>query len=423
MTSLWRNRDFNLLWGGQVLSELGDAVAGFAVPLLVLILTGSVVQAGVVATISKITTLVCHLPVGVLADRVDRRRAMLAADGVRLLAGGALAVLIVIGQVRLWVIILVAVVNAAASALFSTTEHAALRSIVPAAELPTAVARNEARGYGVALAGPPLGGVLFGIGHALPFIGNVVSYLASMAGVLLIRGRLQQQRAAEPDRYRAALAEGVSFVVRDPFLRAVLFIAAPLNFAITGAVFTIIVSLQRNGTAPAVIGLIETVLGVGGLVGAVLAPLLQRRLGLAPLARILCLAATGSLLISALLMTSVAAVVPVAVALVIAPAGNAALFGHVAAITPDRMQGRVFSVILLGASSGAAVAPALAGTLVAIGTSTATVLVFAAAMASAAIIALVSRGIRRATPITPDRPAEPGSGRANAESSGDPADA
>src|SRR5689334_5704638 len=125
MTSLWRNRDFNLLWGGQVLSELGDAVAGFALPLLVLVLTGSVVQAGVVGTISKVTALVCRLPVGVLADRVDRRRAMLTADAVRLLAGGALAALIVTGQARLWLIILVVVVNAAAGTLFSTTEHAA----------------------------------------------------------------------------------------------------------------------------------------------------------------------------------------------------------------------------------------------------------------------------------------------------------
>ncbi len=177
-TSLWRNREFNLLWGGQVLSELGDAVARFALPLLVLVLTGSAVQAGVVGTAGQVTALVCRLPVGVLADRVDRRRAMLAADAVRLFTCGGLAALIIAGQARLWVIVAVAVVDAAAGTVFGTTEQAALRSIVPAGQLPAAVARNEARGYGVSLAGPPLGGVLFGIGHALPFVGNAVSYLS-----------------------------------------------------------------------------------------------------------------------------------------------------------------------------------------------------------------------------------------------------
>jgi MFS family permease len=412
VTSIRRNREFDLLWGGQVLSELGDAVARFALPLLVLILTGSAVQAGAVGTISQVSALAWRLPAGVLVDRVDRRRAMLAADAVRLLACGVLAALIVTGHARLWVIIAVAVVDATARTVFSTAEHAALRSIVAPGQLPAAVARNEARGYGVSLAGPPLGGLLFGIGHALPFIGNAVSYVASMIGVGLIRRPLQGERPHQPERLGPALADGVAFVAREPFLRAVLLIAAPLNFAVTGVIFTIIVSLQRQGTPPPVIGLVETVIGVGGLVGAFVAPALQRRFGLAPLARVICATATGLFLISALLTGSVAAAAPIAVALLLAPAANAALFGHLAAITPDHLQGRVLSVILLGAGSGQAAAPLLAGILVTHASSTVSVLAFTLAVAVSATVAVVSRGLRTV------RPAGRGSGRSTAGSIG-----
>ncbi|KUL26175.1 MFS transporter [Actinoplanes awajinensis] len=405
MTALWRNREFNLLWTGQCFSDLGDAIAQFALPLLVLMLTGSPVQAGIVGTVAKVAGLASRLPVGVLVDRVNRRWALLGADAARLLSGLAFVALILSGHAGLPVIIAVAVVDAVAGSVFFTTERAALSSIVAKEQLPAAVARNEARGYGVALAGPPLGGLLFGIGHALPFIGNTISYLASMIGVALIRRPLQRSRAETPDRYTTALAEGVRYVARQPFLRAVLLIAAPLNFAINGVIFTIVVSLQQTGTAPAVIGLTETVIAVGGLTGAFFAPLLQRRLRMATLTRMICTAATLLLLLSAVLMTGLAAAAPVAVTLFLAPACNAAIFGHLAATTPDRLQGRVLSVIFLAANSAAAAAPLLAGVLVTHGGGTVTVLVFAASVAVSAVSAAVHPGLRQETRTPADNKA------------------
>ena len=102
----------------------------------------------------------------------------------------------------------VAVIDAICGTMFQTTEHAALRSIVAPARLPDAVARNEARTYGTSLAGPPLGGLLFGLAPAWPFLGNAVSYLASLAGVGLIRRPLQGERDPAPAGHRAAIAEG-----------------------------------------------------------------------------------------------------------------------------------------------------------------------------------------------------------------------
>jgi predicted MFS family arabinose efflux permease len=270
------------------------------------------------------------------------------------------------------------------------------------------VARNEARSYGASLAGPPLGGLLFGMTHALPFLGNALSYLASLVGVALIRRPLQAGWNERPPGHAAALAEGLRFVFTNPFLRAVLAIAAPLNFALNGTIFTIIVTLQRHGVEPGVIGLTETIVGIGGLLGAFLAPALQRWLRFARLIRFITWAAVAVLVASALLTASVAAAVPVALAVFLGPACNAALFGYQAAITPDRLQGRVLSVIFLAAMSASAAAPLLAGVFVTAWGSPTAILIFAASVAVAALTATLSAGIRTMRPIEEAAPAQPG---------------
>jgi len=399
MSSLWRNREFNLLWTSQSLSDLGDAVAQLAMPLLVLAVTGSAVRAGLVGTLAQVARLLSRLPGGVLADRVNRRRAMLACDAIRLVAFAGLAALVATGHTELSVIVAVAVVDAICGTMFQTTEHAALRSIVDQSRLSDAVARNEARTYGTSLAGPPLGGLLFGLAPSLPFIGNAVSYLASLAGISLIRKPLQGDTPPEPGGHRAALVEGVRFVFGNSFLRAVLTIAAPLNLALNGTVFTIIVTLQRHGVSPVVIGLTETIMAVGGLAGALVAPMLQRSMPFPRLIRFICWAATGVLAIGSLFTSSLVAAVPLALAVFLGPACNAALFGYQAAITPDRLQGRVLSVIFMAAMSASAAAPALAGLIVAHVSSQAAVLFFAASVSVAALTATFASGIRTMRPL------------------------
>ena len=392
--NLWRNREFNLLWISQSLSDLGNAIAMLAVPLLVLDLTGSAVRAGLVGTIGLVTMVLCRLPAGVLVDRVDRRRLMLACDAIRLVAYLTLGVVALRGQVTLGLIITVTVVGAGCNALFGTAEHSALRNIVWPDQLPAAVARNEARSYGSALAGPPIGGVLFGLGHAWPFVGNAITFLMSLTGVALVRRPLQEPRSDPPGGHAAAMLEGIRFVLGNPFLRAILLIAAPLNLAIHGIIFTIIVSLQQAGTEPAVIGTVETIVAIGGLLGALAAPALHRRFPLPVLIRGICWVAAGFMALSALVTTSVIAAIPVALTVFLGPASNAALFGHQAAITPDRLQGRVVSVVIVVATSVSSAAPLLAGVLITTFSGPVSVLVFAAAVACAAVAATMSRGIR-----------------------------
>jgi MFS family permease len=398
---LWRNRAFNLLWISQSLSDLGSSVSRLAIPLLVLVQTHSPVQAGLVGTAGLLVGLLCRLPAGVLIDRIDRRHAMVVCDVIRLVAYLALALALLRGRAGLPAIVTVAVLNAACGTVFSTAEHAALRNIVPTAQLPAAVARNEARTYGTSLAGPPVGGLLFGIGSALPFLGNCVTCLASLVGILLIRHPLQERRNTVPVGHASAMAEGVRFVFGNAFLRSVLLIVAPLNLAISGIMFAIIITLQRHHTPPAVIGTAETILGVGGLLGAFAAPALQRALRLPVLIRTICWTASGLMAVSALLTDSLAAAVPLGLAVFLGPACNAALIGYQTAITPDRLQGRVVSVIFLVGTSVSAAAPALAGLLIAVWGSATAVLAFAAMVVGSAIAATVGRGIRTMRPSAP----------------------
>ncbi|MES9524035.1 MFS transporter [Streptomyces capoamus] len=392
--SLWRNRDFTLLWTGQCLSDLGGAMVDLALPLLVLQQTGSPARAGLVGTVGLVTALVCRLPAGVLADRADRRRLMIACDALRLTGYALLGWAVLTGRASLPVILAVVVAGSAATAVFSTAEHASVRNLVRPDQLTSAVARNEARTYGVSLAGPPLGGLLFGLGRALPFLGNALSFLLSLVAVCRIRGPLQQPRHETAPALGASTAQGLRFLLGHPFLRALLVIAAPLNMAFTGMIFAMTLSLRRAGVSPAVVGLAGTIFALGGLLGALAAPALQRRLRLPVLITLLCWATAVLMTAGALLAGTVAAAVPLAAAVFLGPTANAALFAHQAAVTPDHLQGRVVGGVLLAAGSAAALAPALAGALLARWSPVPATLVFPALVTVAALTATWSRGIR-----------------------------
>ncbi|WP_225825824.1 MFS transporter [Streptomyces naphthomycinicus] len=392
--SLWRNRDFTLLWTGQCLSDLGGAMVELALPLLVLQQTGSPARAGLVGTAGLVTTLVCRLPAGVLADRYDRRRLMITCDVLRLAVYALLGWAVVAGAAGLPVILAAVVAGAAATAVFSTAEHASVRNLVRPAQLTSAVARNEARTYGVSLAGPPLGGLLFGLGRALPFLGNALSFLLSLVAVCCIRRPLQEARPEAAPAAGASATEGLRFLLGHPFLRALLVIAAPLNMAFTGMIFAMTLALRHAGVPPFLVGLAGTIFAVGGLLGAFAAPLLQRRLRLPVLITLLCWTTAALMAVSALLSSTVLAAVPLAAAVFLGPTANAALFGHQAAVTPDRLQGRVVSGVLLAAGSAAALAPALAGALLARWSPGPALLVFPLLVTVAAVTATVSRGLR-----------------------------
>ena len=396
---LHRNRDFRRLWIGQAFSELGSSASALAYPLLVLALTGSPVQAGLVGSASLAARALLGLPAGALVDRWNRRRVMICCEAVRAVAVSILVVAIVTGWVSVPLIVVVGVVESAAGVLFGPAQSAALRHIVPTAQLPTASARNEARGYAAELAGPPLGGALFGLVRFAPFLADAVSYVVSLVALATIRRPLQEPREGRPEPLSHAVWAGLRFVVREPFLRAVLCLAPLVNASFTGLMFVLVVVLQGRGVPAAAIGGVQSVILAGGLLGALLAPWLQPRVR----TQVLIVAFLWVIVV----LVGLAAVVPgtytvaalLALAILPGPTINAGLFGYQIAITPDAMQGRVDSAINLLAMCLAPLAPLLGGLLVARLDGHWAFAVFAGILAVAAVIATFSKGIRRMRPL------------------------
>jgi MFS family permease len=185
------NRDFMLLWGGEVLSELGSQAATVAYPLLVLSLTGSAAKAGIVGLAKWLPLAVFALPAGVLADRVDRKRLMIGCDLIRMLAAASIVIALIVGRPPFVQIFIAAFLDGALFICSYICERGALSQIVPVEELQDAVTQNEARTFAAGIVGPSLGGVLFSIARSLPFIADTASFLSSMTAIAATESRFQ----------------------------------------------------------------------------------------------------------------------------------------------------------------------------------------------------------------------------------------
>jgi MFS family permease len=391
---LRRNSGFRMLWVGQLLSDTGSYAGSLAYPLLILALTHSPVIAGVAATVTSVVRFVIALPGGALVDRLDRRITMIVCDSSRAAVLAALGVLVLLDRVTWPVVLAVAVVDGAGSVLFDPAATAALPTIVADEQLEPAWAAIEGRNYAASLAGPALGGVLFGLGRAVPFLGDAVTYLISAGTVSRIRGQFRPAQVTErANLWRETLA-GVALVRRHALLRAVVVQAPLINFAFTGAIFTITLALRRHGTAAGVIGLAQAGIMAGGLIGAIIAPKLQGKLSLWQLSLFLTVIGTAFLGLAAMLLPSPFVAVPIAVTLLVSPVANAALFAAMLRAAPADMRGRVTSTVITAATGLAAVAPLVAGLLVEHFSGRIAMLAFAAALGVAAVLCVALPGLR-----------------------------
>ncbi len=407
---LRRNRDFALLWSSQVVSTVGTRVTSVAYPLLVLLLTGSPTLAGVVGFAQTLPFLLLYLPGGAWVDRWDRRRTMVACELGRMLALGSIAVTAALGGIHAVTVpqlVAVAFVEGGLFVLFDLAEGAALPRLVAAEQVPTAVAWNQARTQGADLVGQPLGGALFAIAPALPFAVDAASYLLSGGAVAAIRTRLQGERAPTTDRLRTRIAEGMRFVRRSAFLRETVGIVGWMNLVFNGTFLVLIVRAQRLGGSPGQIGLMLAAYGAGGILGAVAAPAIQRRLsGRLVLVAVAWLwTAVGIALAFAPSLVWLAVLVFV-INLFGAPY-NVVIAARMYRLVPEEIFGRVRSVGRIVAWGTIPIGTLLGGVLAdKLGASRA-LLVFGLAMVPVAVASAASPGMRSVDdPLTdlPERP-------------------
>ena len=395
MIPLRKNRDFILLQVGQTLSTIGSQTTAIAYPLLVLALTHSPARAGIVGFAGVVPWAIFGFGAGVLADRAPRRRVMVTSDAVRIVAVTSVIVAIAVHHLTFAHVALVAFIEGTMFVFFNVAEFGALRSVVSTVQLPRAVAAEQARYSTVQLVGPPLGGALFGLGRALPFVANSISVFFSLGSILSIRTPFQEAREAAEEALRSQLAEGLRWLWARPFLRTCALLFTATNLIYEGLILAVVVVGRKQGLSSTEIGGLIAAFGAASLVGSALAPTLQKLLSMRA---IIVSSGWAPLSISFfVLFPSVYVLLAVILPMMLfIPTTSATVIGYRVAVVPDRLTGRVNSAARTIALCGAPVGPLSAGLLLSATSPRATIAVYALFLLVPAVIGTWSPSIRNA---------------------------
>jgi MFS family permease len=307
---LLRQRSFRLLWTGETISQLGNAMALVGVPLVaVTVLHASTFAVGVLAAAAWLPWLVIGLPAGAWVDRWPARRVMIACDVISAGLYASVPITAWAGVLTTGLLIAVQLAGGAASVLFMTAYQVYLPSIVAPGELIEGNTKMQGSASAAAFAGPSLAGLVAQLlGAVTALLCNAVSFLVSAACLLGARtrsprpaapGRLTTVRlttgrsapvlpatvlatTGRPTTLRREIADGLTFVLRDPFLRQLSTFWAAANLALTGYAALLVVFLVRViGLTPGSVGLLTAIPGIGGILGALVTGRITARYGTA----------------------------------------------------------------------------------------------------------------------------------------------
>jgi MFS family permease len=268
-----RHRDFRLLWSGMCISLMGDGIFLVAMAWQVYALSNAPTALSLVGIAMTVPTIMFLLLGGVVSDRLDRRRVMLAADLTRGIAVALLAVLSLTGLLELWHVVGIVAVYGAGAAFFGPAFDAIVPDVLPASELSQANSLDQfVRPVALRLAGPALGGALIdavGVGAAFAF--DAASFAISALALLTMSTRTPR-RSAEPVSVGADIRTGMRYVRRHVWLWATFATAAIAYLLFMGPAEVLLPFLVKNelGGSAADLGLVFAAGGIGSVGCAVL---------------------------------------------------------------------------------------------------------------------------------------------------------
>lgn len=291
------------LWTTSAVSNFGDGVSTIAYPWLASAITRNPVQISLVAVATRLPWLIFTLPAGVITDRVDRRKIMIAMDTFRFALTIGVAIAVFLGGNVLaspdaiaagsasppahqaaWLALLY--VTALAFGFAEVLRDNAAQTIMPALVAPENLERANGRLWGAemvmnSLAGPPVGGVLIAIAFSLPFFVDAGTFAFSAVGLVLIAGSFRAGEAKVGKvAWRTEIAEGVRWLWRHHLLRSMAIILGVMNAMFSMALATYVLFVQEILRLDATkFGLLLTAGAIGGAVGSVVAPRVSKAIG------------------------------------------------------------------------------------------------------------------------------------------------
>lgn len=356
--------DFAKLWTASAVSNIGDGVTIAAGPLLVAQMTQNPALVAGAAFAQQFPWLLFGLISGAYADRVDRRKLVVLANVLRGLVFAALAVTVAADVVSIPIIYAVFFLLGLGETFADTASVALLPAVVPQEKLASANAKLMAT-YTISnqFAAKPLGAWLFVTAAALPFAFDAVSFLVA-AGLVATVTRAPRRLEPKKTNLKADIKEGVRWLMNHRVLRTLAMTMSVANvvFCAAFAIFVLYVQ-QRLGLTEVGYGALLTTFAIGGLIGAVIAPRLQRRLPAKHLLR-------AGLIVETLthLVLAITGDWLVASAILVVFGVHTTVWGNIVItmrqrVVPDGLLGRVTSAYLLLDLGGAALGSLFGGSV------------------------------------------------------------
>jgi MFS family permease len=353
-----------LLWSGQLISSIGSQISLLSFPLLILAMTHSAAQAGIVGALRSLPFAILCLPAGALVDRWDRKKVMLLCDTGRAIALGSIPLALWLGRLSIIQLCLVALVEGTLMTFFSLADAACLPHVVPKEQLPAATAQNQAIDSISWTLGPFLGGLLYGLGRSIPFLTDALSYICSVLGLLFMRARFQKERTQEPNKIWREIGEGLLFLWRDSLLRFLAILTWGLITPTIGFTLILITLAQNLHASSLAIGILFASGGAGSIIGVLLTNPLQKRLTFGQMMIGAAWVWAVSWLALAIAPNLLVLGIANGISFIIVPIYMSIQFSYRLMIVPDQLQGRVQSVFRLLSFGSQPLGLALTGFLI-----------------------------------------------------------
>ena len=348
-----RHRNFRLFWFGQMISLIGTWMQTTGQAWLVLEITHSAWQLGIVGAIQFLPILLFSIFGGVFADRWPKRNVLLFTQSAAMLQAVVLWALVASGHVQIWEIYLLALLLGITNSLDMPTRQAFVVEMVGREDLPNAVALNSSIFNLARIVGPGMGGLIIAFsGVTTLFLLNALSFIAVIGGLLMIRNKelhaITKRALMDGARVKTwqSLSEGMAYIRRTPAVLLIILVVGSvslfgINFNVVLPLFaTTVLNVGAVG-----FGLLSSAIGIGALLSALWIAWGNRQ----PSIRNLLI---STLAFSVLLMLfSVSHIYPISLVLILLVGFSQIAFSALAntaiqSIAPDHLRGRVMSVYM-----------------------------------------------------------------------------